>query len=82
MNPASKYLLGFSGVALLYSKSLLSFYHITDYKIIVRYWDVTNPDGGFQPRRRLNKALKNKRTVFIQPPSGFATADGVVRRVR
>ena len=58
MNPALKYLLGFSGVALFYSKSLLSFYSMIDYKITVHHWVLTNPDGGFQPRRRFAKTIK------------------------
>jgi hypothetical protein len=44
----------------------------------IRYLVVANPDGGSKPRRRLKNHLKN----FIQPPSGFLTADGVAGSVK
>ena len=50
----------------------------------IRYLDVPNPDGGFQPRRRLIKSLKiiqyylfNRRQVCPSVQAGFVTGDGV-----
>ena len=37
----------------------------------IRYLVIANPDGSFKPRRRLDKALKNKGEVFFNRRQGF-----------
>ena len=46
------------------------------------YLVIANPDGGFKPRRRLAKNFKKYSNGFHQPPSGSATADGVLASIK
>ena len=44
----------------------------------IRYLVTANPDGGFKPRRWLDKTLKNKGAVFFNRRQGLQPLTGLL----